>query len=294
MVGFSPTAGTKNSVLSFSPPRVPHIAPSNMKSPPDGIFPTMPTPPSQFDSISVILVRTRNPGNVGSIARIMKNMGFRSLKLVAAEMPEDQECQMMAGRAFDLVEGARRFSSLSDAASGEHVLFATTSGRDRRERRETIGPREAARLILEYSVKNRVGLVFGPERSGLTDGQLARCQFRVSIPSNPEYPVLNISKAAAILLYEIAQLSPPHLRERREQVSIAERERFYEDLRKVLIAIGFLSLSNPDHVMNAIRGILDQPDLTQRDLRILRGIVGQMDWYVREGRLRPPEGILKP
>ena len=255
----------------------------------------MPIPASwEHDNVSVILVRTLNPGNVGSIARIMKNMGFRSLKLVAVEMPEDQECQMMAGRAFDLVEGARRFDSLSEAVDGEHVLFATTSGRDRRQRREAISPREAARLIGEYSAKNRVGLVFGPERSGLTEGQLARCRFRVSIPSNPEYPVLNIAKAAAILLYEITQLSSPPLRERREQVSIAERELFYEDLKKVLIGIGFLSQSNPDHIMNAIRGILDQPDLTQRELRILRGIVGQMDWYVREGRLRSPKDILKP
>ena len=255
----------------------------------------MPNPPSpQHDNISVILVKTHSPGNVGSIARIMKNMGFRSLKLVAVETPEDQECRTMAGRAFHLVEEARRFSSLSEAASGQQVLFATTSGRDRLQRREAISPREAARLIGEYSVKNRVGLVFGPERSGLTEGQLARCQFRVSIPSSPDHPVLNISKAAAIILYEIAQLPSPPLRERREQVSIAERELFYTDLKKVLIGIGFLSQSNPDHVMNAIRAILDQPDLTRRDLRILRGIVGQMDWYVREGRLRAPEDLLKP
>ena len=258
-------------------------------------FPTMPNSHSwEHDNVSVILVRTLNPGNVGSIARIMKNMGFGSLKLVAVATPEDQECQMMAGRAFDLVEGARRFGSLGEAVIGEHVLFATTSGRDRRQRREAISPREAARLIGEYSAKNRVGLVFGPERSGLTEGQLARCQFCVSIPSNPEYSVLNISKAAAILLYEIAQLSSSPLQERKEQVSIAERERFYADLKKVLIEIGFLSQSNPDHILDAIRGILDQPDLTERDLKILRGIVGQMDWYIREGRLRPPGDILKP
>ena len=255
----------------------------------------MPTPPSQeHDNVSVILVGTLNPGNVGSIARIMKNMGFHSLKLVAVETPEDQECRMMAGRAFHLVEEAGRFGSLGEAAGGEQVLVATTSGRDRLERREAISPREAARIIGEYSAKNRVGLVFGPERSGLTQGQLARCQFRVSIPSNPEHPVLNISKAAAILLYEIAQLSPPPLQERKEQVSIAQRERFYADLKKVLIEIGFLSQSNPDHILNAIRGILDQPDLTERDLKILQGIVGQMDWYIREGRLLPPGDILKP
>ena len=251
-------------------------------------------PPPEHDNLSVILVGTLNPGNVGSIARIMKNMGFRSLKLVAVEIPEDQECRMMAGRAFHLVEEAGRFDRLGEAAAGEQVLFATTSGRDRLQRRESISPREAARLIGEYSVKNRVGLVFGPERSGLTQGQLARCQFRVSIPSNPEHPVLNISKAAAILLYEISQLSSSPLQERKEQVSIAERERFYADLKKVLIEIGFLSQSNPDHILDAIRGILDQPDLTERDLKILRGIVGQMGWYVREGRLRPPGDILKP
>ena len=254
----------------------------------------MPTPAHQgHDNVSVILVGTSNPGNVGSIARIMKNLGFRNLKLVALENPEDEECRKMAGRAFHLVQESPRFASLDEAVEGEQILFATTSGRNRRQRRPSVSPREAARLIGEYSVRNRVGLVFGPERSGLTEDQLARCQFRVSIPSHPKHPVLNISKAVTILLYEIAQLSYSSLRERKEQVTRAERERFYQDLKKVLIEVGFLSQSNPDHILNAIRGILDQPELARRDLKILRGIVGQIDWYVREGRLRPPEEILK-
>ena len=245
-------------------------------------------------NLSVILVNTVSPGNVGSIARVMKNLGFQVLKLVTVNRLDDEECRRMAGRAFDLIQGARRFNDLSEATADEQILFGTTSGRERLERGKVLDPFRAAHRIREYAPENRIGLVFGPERSGLSEQQLARCQFRVSIPSNPEYPVLNISKAVAILLYELSRVSLRTSREKRRLVSMAERESFYEDLKKVLIEIGFLSESNPEHIMNAIRGILNQPELTERDLKILRGIVGQLDWYIRAGRLRSPGDIRKP
>ncbi len=245
-------------------------------------------------NLSVILVNTVSPGNVGSIARVMKNLGFQGLKLVAANRPDDEECRRMAGQAFDLVEGASRFSRLSEAAADEQILFGTTSGRERLGRREVLDPGRAALLIREYAAENRIGLVFGPERSGLSEVQLARCHYRISIPANAESPVFNISKAAAIVLYEISRASSEPFRERGRVISVAERESFYQDLEEVLMGIGFLSESNPEHIMNAIRGILDQPDLGERELRILRGIVGQLDWYIREGRLRPPDDIRKP
>ena len=81
---------------------------------------------------------------------------------------------------------------------------------------------------------------------------------------------------------------------KKQLVLIGKRESFYRDLEKVLIEVGFLSESNPEHIMNSIRGIFNQPDLTERDLKILRGIVGHLQWYIRDGRLRTPSTIRKP
>ena len=245
-------------------------------------------------NLSVILVNTINPGNIGSIARVMKNLEFQCLKLVSVSQVDTKDCRQMAGKAFDLIEKSGRFSCLSEAISDEQILFGTTSGRKRLQRSEVLSPNQAALLIHEYAPYNRIGIVFGPERSGLSKRQLARCQFRVSIPSNPKYPVFNISKAVTIFLYAISQHRLKKCEKKKQLVLIGKRESFYRDLEKVLIEVGFLSESNPEHIMNGIRGIFNQPDLTERDLKILRGIVGHLQWYIRDGRPRTPSTIRKP
>ncbi|MEE8348589.1 MAG: RNA methyltransferase [Acidobacteriota bacterium] len=245
------------------------------------------------DSVSVVLVEPHKGGNIGAVARAMKNMGLEHLKLVAPLEQVTEECRMMAGKAIDLVTSARVYPSLDDAVSQDHLVVGTTSLRKREQSQPIHTPREIAPVILKHAASERVALVFGPERRGLSDSQLARCQYLVSIPSNPEHPVLNLSQAVLILTYEIFIGNPVTGEHALELATDEEREQMFRSMEEVLVQIGFLSSGNPEHIMNSVRRFLGRADLSPRDLQILRGIMSQMQWYAEEGYKLPGEKIKK-
>jgi tRNA/rRNA methyltransferase len=212
----------------------------------------------------------------------MKNMGLQHLKLVSPMEGINEQCRRMAGKAIDLVCSAPTLSSLDEALSEENVVIGTTSARKRENKQRIHTPREIAALIRKYGESQRVALVFGPERSGLTDAQLARCQYLVSIPSNPDHSVLNLSQAVLVLAYEILTASPLPSNGNLQLASDEEREQMFSDMQQVLLDIGFLNPDNPTHIMRSIRRFLGRADLTPRDVQILRGIMTQMKWYARE------------
>ncbi len=246
---------------------------------------------SFLDHITIILVSTRKGGNIGSVARAMRNMGLSRLKLVTPDEVMTEECRRMAGNALPIVERAPIFADWESAVADEQLLVGTTSSRARREKRRHHAPRELAPLIRSYAAENRVALVFGSERQGLSEALLARCEYLVSIPVNPTYPTLNLAQAVLILAYEVflsADLPPaavPAL------VPQGQREALFEHMERVLIDIGFFGKRNPVHIMNALRRIYAKADLTERDVRILRGILSQMDWYVKQDRFQDPDRV---
>ena len=247
-----------------------------------------------LSNISVILVGTLQGGNIGSVARAMHNMGLGNLKLVSPERFLNRECQRMAGKAMDIVRQAKIYSSLEKAVAEENVLVGTTSARDRKPKQRFYTPREIAPIVWEYAQSQRLGLVFGPERSGLTDDQLARCQYLAHVPANPDYPVLNLAQAVMILGYEIFQLKGSQFQEHGLLASDEHRERMFRHVEQVLIAIGFLSSGNPAPIMRAIRRFLGRADLAPRDVQIIRGIMSHMEWHVRRGCQLPAQKVRKP
>ena len=249
---------------------------------------------SFLDNISVVLVRPRRAGNVGAAARAMKNMGLKRLKLVQPREVLGPECAKMAMRASHLVDEAEIHASVGEALQGEQVVIGTTSGRDRRARRRVYEAREMAPIIAGFAASQNVSLLFGPERSGLSEAQLARCQYLVSIPAHPDYPVLNLSQAVLILGYEILHAGGENEGSFLPLASDGEREQMFEQAQEVLTAIGFLSRGNPGHIMQSIRRLLGAAELTTRDIRILRGIFSQMQWYAETGRQLGSDEVVKP
>jgi TrmH family RNA methyltransferase len=241
-----------------------------------------------------VLVDTLQPGNIGSAARAMGNMGLSRLKLVNPRGILSSECLKMAGSAVQVVSGAEVFSTLAEAVAGENVVFGATSSRDRLQKQRLCTPREMARLVREYAAAQQVALVFGSEKRGLSDQQLAYCQYLVTIPAHPAYPVLNLAQAVMVLAYEVFNSVEADLNPRLEIASQEAREQMFEHLQRMLLRIGFLSGTNPGHIMNAIRRFLGRADLTERDLQILRGIYSQMEWFAEEGQRLPPEKVRKP
>ncbi|MDA2926349.1 RNA methyltransferase [Acidobacteria bacterium AH-259-G07] len=251
-------------------------------------------PQIPLSNISVVLVETHRGGNIGAAARAMKNMGLARLKLVCPREHITEECRMMAGKAIDLVTEARVYSSLDEAVAEENMVIGTTSGRERKRKQRVHTPREIAPLVSKYAKSQRVALVFGPERRGLTDAQLARCQYLLSVPANPDYPVLNLAQTVMVLAYEIFNVADAQPKRSFKLASDETRERMFRQMERVLIDIGFLSSQNPGHIMRSIRRFLGRAHLTPRDVRIVRGIMSQMEWYVEKGHKLPAKKVRKP
>jgi TrmH family RNA methyltransferase len=234
---------------------------------------------ARLDNISVLLVETQSSANIGSVARAMKNMGLHQLMLVDCQTELTQEAYQLACGADDVLDNRQRSDSLRDALSTFSLSVGTSSRRV--DWIPTVyRPRELAEQVAELSENQKIALVFGPERTGLTDEHLQHCQRLVTIPSNPEFESMNLAQAVAIVSYEIFQrfVNVP-LGRAMEMASLDEVEGFFEHLQSCLTEIGFLNQQNPLKIMVTLRQILGRASLEERDVSILRGILSQWSWY---------------
>lgn len=252
---------------------------------------------SALENVNIVLVRPLYAGNIGSSARAMMNMGITDLRLVSPQEVQTEESRFLAVNAWEIVEKAPVFSSLEEAVADSSLVVGTTCRRGRRARVREHTPREIAPLLLEKTLKGEVSVVFGPERGGLTERELATCQYLVNIPASPELPTLNLSQAVLVVCYELFScgisggISPGSKADLPTQ---QEREQMFGQIESTLLDLGFLSSSNPGHIMKSIRRMLGGQNLTRRDVQIMRGIMSRIDWYMESGKDLPPEKVRKP
>jgi TrmH family RNA methyltransferase len=230
------------------------------------------TPPEP----KLVLSRTSHPGNIGAAARAMKTMGQRRLYLVNPLRYPSADATARASGADDVLEKAVVCASLEEAIQ-DVVLVLGASARLRSLHVPVLTPREAAALIAGESEPALTAVLFGNEQSGLSNEELDRCHYLVQIPSNPDYSSLNLAAALQVICYELrcAALSgiPAALRETGEFATLAQVERFYSHLEKVLIEIGFLDPDNPRYLMRRLRRLFARVRLDQNEVNILRGIL---------------------
>src|SRR5438128_1664768 len=158
-----------------------------------------------LENCRIILLRPRIAANLGATARVMRNMGLRDLVLVAPEAdPLEPEARKLSTHGEEILQHARVVSNLGEAV-GDCVLVAGTSARTGGLfRRQSMGPpEEIIPLLLEDMTRSPVGIVFGPEATGLTNEEVARCHYLIHIPTDPGYPTLNLAQAVTICLYEL-------------------------------------------------------------------------------------------
>jgi len=237
-----------------------------------------------LDNISVLLVETQSSANIGSVARAMKNMGLRELRLVDCQTELTQEAYQLACGADDVLDNCQRSRSLRETLSAFSLSVGTSWRRD--EWIHTAHkPKELAEQLVGLSENQKIALVFGPERTGLTNEHLQHCQWLVTIPSDPEFESMNLAQAVAIVSYEIFQrfVAVPVGRAM-EMASLDRVEGFFEHLQGCLAEIGFLNEQNPLQIMVTLRQILGRASLEERDVSILRGILRQWSWYA--GKIR--------
>ena len=227
-------------------------------------------------SVDVVLVRPRNPANVAAACRALKNMGLRSLRLVGGDPGLGRpEARNLAYGAWDVLDSVRFFPGLGDAVA-DATLVAGTSGR---EDPAAWSPRRLASEGPVRAAGGRTAIVFGPESSGLTAEELARCHVRVRIAADPEQPSLNLAQAVLILAYEI-RLSDEGEGEAPAPARAAagELEAALGELEEGLVGIGYLNRDNPGKVLAELRQLLARAGPTPREATLLRGLARQIRW----------------
>ena len=265
-----------------------------------------------FSSIKIILVRTTHPGNIGAVARAMKNMGFYQLSLVnptdctngdaPCDPSDSSEALSRAAGAEDILQSAQVYDSIEDAIADCHIVIGA-SARNRKMVWPLINPRECADLVLDKVFKaqalgqQNIALMFGNEASGLSNDELQRCHYHVNIPAVEAFSSLNLAMAVQLISYEIrmawlldksldaphqltAQILSPEDDGWDEQVApVGELDGFFKHLEKTLIEIDFHDPSNPRQLMTRMRRLFQRAHLDKMEVNILRGVLSAVQKY---------------
>jgi TrmH family RNA methyltransferase len=249
-----------------------------------------------LDQIRVVMVNTSDSGNLGSAARAMKTMGFRDLCLVAPlDPPTTAKAVSRASGAADILHHARIVDTL-DEAIADCQLVVGASARMRTIPWPLLMPATLAQVVHEAPADTRVAILFGREDSGLTNEELQRCHFHVTIPGNPEYCVLNVSQAIQVICYQLRQslVEGPDQSDRPRQIleeameewdsPLADQrdmERFFEHFESVMLELDFFDPNNPRQLLTRVRRLFNRARLDQREVNVLRGILTAMQKRLR-------------
>lgn len=235
-------------------------------------------------NVRIILVEPAGALNIGSVARVMKNMGLNQLWLVNPHCnPRGSEARQMAVHGVDVLESAKQVATLPEALQGCQRAIATTA-RTRHLPTTLEPPRSALPWLLADTITS--ALIFGPEDRGLSNEELNYAQRFVCIPANPEYPSLNLAQAVAICCYELSQLASPssqtcHGTSLHPTASLDAIEAYFHHLEAVLLKIGYLHPHTATSRMEKFRRLYYRAMLTPEEVSMLRGILRQTEWAVQ-------------
>ena len=230
-----------------------------------------------LENVKIVLVNTTHPGNIGATARAMKTMGLERLVLVSPKRFPSAECTARAAGADDILDRAQVFSNLEEAVADCGLVFGT-SARTRSIAWPEVTPETAAAQITDQTGAG-AAILFGRESSGLSNEELDICQAMIRIPTNEDFPSLNIASAAQIICYEISK----QFLAREETVtagnnpetpaSAEQMEHLYEHLRQALIDIDYLDPEKPRRLMRRLKRLFNRAGLDSNEYNILRGIL---------------------
>jgi len=260
-----------------------------------------------FNQVSVVLVNTSHPGNIGATARAMKNMGLSKLTLVA---PEDFPSGVAVGRAVsavDILDNARVVSSLQEAVE-DCALVIGASARSRNIPWPMVSPEQCGQKAAAEAAVNKVALVFGREDAGLNNEELQLCHFHVQIPADPDYSSLNLSAAVMVICYEVRKAvlaldEQPAVAEDefwdQEKANGEQLEHFYVHLERVMTAIKFHDPENPRQLMPRMRRLFSRIRIDVMEMNILRGILSNIEYRLDnekklEAQLEENEAVEEP
>lgn len=237
-----------------------------------------------LEHLTIVLERPLNAGNVGSVARVMKNTGLSNLILVNPKPYLNEEGFKMAMGSIELLKKAKVVSTLKEALEGFQMVIGTTRRRGR-IRKSLLNPREVGEKVLPALQKNKVAIVFGCEKDGLSNDSLFLCHWISSIPASPKQPSFNLAQAVMVYAYEIFMnhWENKHGKQVAPIVDQQARESMFELMDNTLTRIGFYEHGSPKNLMRSLRQLFGKADLNKRDVRILKGIFSQMTRVIEKG-----------
>ena len=235
-----------------------------------------------LNNTAIVLVEPQIPENIGAAARAMCNMGLNRLILISPKNEDPERIKKMAtGDSAAVIESMKIYSDFLEATGDFNFLVGTTA-RLGNNRPFNITPRGLAEKLKEITLNNQVAIIFGREDRGLSNEHLRHCHLNMTIPT-ADFSSMNLAHAVLLVCYELFAASSGDLLEKKHQTprlaNTFELEGMYGHLERTLIKIGFINPQNPEHWIMNIRHFLTRFPLRAREVRVVRGICRQIEWY---------------
>jgi TrmH family RNA methyltransferase len=240
----------------------------------------------QRHSLTVVLVRARNPNNIGAVARAMHGFGFADLRLVN-DYSGSIERAKSAVDASDILAAARQFSTVEEAVADCSLVVGTTAVGERKQEHPLRTLAEGAPYLRSTLATSRVALLFGSEKTGLSNEALSHCHWLMTIPMHAtpgvRHASMNLGQAAAVCLYELIRQNEPIPVNQPQPMALAEDlERVTTLLSDLLARIDYARRRPAAADPLAVRRMVRRLNLTQSDARRWIGILRQLLWKISE------------
>lgn len=249
-----------------------------------------------LENVRIVLVNTSHPGNIGAVARAMKNMGLRDLCLIAPERFPHGQARAMAANARDVLEQASVVATLDEAIHDCHLVIGT-SARERSIPWPLLDARECADMVWRERSASKIAILFGREDSGLTNEELQRCNYHLHIPTSEEYGALNIAAAVQIVCYELRMRLLAESTSPNQSITSAksewdvefataqEVELLFKHLEEAMIEVGFLDPKAPRQLMTRLRRLYSRVRLDHMEVQMLRGMLTHTQQLKRKEKI---------
>ena len=241
------------------------------------------TTSSQLENLRIVLVRTRNPLNIGAAARAMSNFGALHLRVVTPYEKAFREAVSAVGAA-PLLAKAEEHDSVEDAVSDCSLVIGTTAIGHRELQHEVQSPQDAAKLIRRKLAGGRVAILFGSEKTGLSNHDLSHCHWLLRIPTREEHRSMNLAQAVAIVVYEISRTAEKVSAKNKLLRTATDMEtinRINATLLEALHASGYIHRRSAATAEEKLRRMLRRFELSSSDAEVLLGMLRKILWKLK-------------
>jgi TrmH family RNA methyltransferase len=239
----------------------------------------------KFDRLRVVLVATRNPLNLGAAARAMSNFGFLQLRVVNPYEIAFREARSAVGAAA-LLQSAQEYKTVADAIADCSFVVGTSAVHNRELQHKIYPLQLGARLIRQRLGVERVALLFGSEKVGLSNDALSYCHLVLRIPTREEHPAMNLGQAVAVCLYELARAGGRLRSQRTRLASGSELERITGHLLEALRISGYVKPRAEAVTAMKVRRLVRRLALQEEDAEVWLGMLRQILWKLRSEAIK--------